>query len=40
MRYGLINANTGEWADKFFDTWSDASEYSQNFSDDWRVECL
>lgn len=40
MRYGLINDVTGEWAPMTFDTFGAASEYSQNFGPEWRVESL
>lgn len=40
MRYGLINDTTGDWAPKVFDTWAEASDYSQNFGPEWRVEEL
>jgi hypothetical protein len=37
MRYGLINDVTREWASKAFDTFGEASDYSQNFGPEWRV---
>jgi len=40
MRYGLINDMTGEWAPEAFDTFAQASDYSQNFGPEWRVEAL
>lgn len=38
MRYGLINTQTGEFAPEVFDTFAEASDYSQNFGPEWEVD--